>query len=88
MKALALLLTLATLAVGSTTSNPTVALVHGAFAERQQLGKLIAILERDGYLSDLFGLLLLCSVVAESGWQAESALSKRKVSEGDKERTG
>ena len=49
MKTLTLLLTLASFAVGSATSNSTVVLVHGAFAGGTSWAKLIPILESDGH---------------------------------------
>ena len=50
MKSVALLLALATVAVGSAqTSKPTIVLVHGAFADGSSWTKAIPILERDGY---------------------------------------
>jgi pimeloyl-ACP methyl ester carboxylesterase len=50
MKALTLLLSLASLAVGSPSpSKPTIVLVHGAFADGSSWAKLIPILEDDGY---------------------------------------
>lgn len=49
MKTLTLLLTLASFAVGSATSNTTVVLVHGAFADGSSWARVIPILESDGY---------------------------------------
>ena len=50
MKALALLFSLASVAVGSAqTTKPTIVLVHGAFADGSSWAKVIPILEGDGY---------------------------------------
>jgi pimeloyl-ACP methyl ester carboxylesterase len=50
MKALAVLLSLAFVTVGSAqTSKPTIVLVHGAFADGSSWAKVIQILQGDGY---------------------------------------
>ena len=50
MKVLALLFSLASVAVGSAqTTKPTIVLVHGAFADGSSWAKVIPILENDGY---------------------------------------
>lgn len=49
MKTLGLLLSLASFAVGSDTSKPTVVLVHGTFVDGSSWARVIPILERDGY---------------------------------------
>src|SRR5262245_5266665 len=50
MKALALLLSLVAVAVGSAdASKPTIVLVHGAFADGSSWTKIIPILQADGY---------------------------------------
>ena len=50
MKVLTLLLSLASVAVGSAQApKPTIVLVHGAFADGSSWAKVIAILESDGY---------------------------------------
>ena len=50
MKVLTLLLSLASIAVGSAdTSKPTIVLVHGAFADGSSWAKVIPILDGDGY---------------------------------------
>jgi len=49
VKALALLLNLASVAVGSAdTSKPTIVLVHGAFADGSNWTRVIPILQADG----------------------------------------
>jgi len=51
MKALTLLLSLASVAVGfADTSKPTIVLVHGAFADGSSWAKVIPILGDDGYM--------------------------------------
>src|SRR5438093_10928104 len=50
MKALTLLLSLASVALGSAnTSKPTIVLVHGAFADGSSWTRVISILQADGY---------------------------------------
>jgi pimeloyl-ACP methyl ester carboxylesterase len=50
MKTLALVLSLASIAVGSAqSSKPTIVLVHGAFADGSSWARVIPILEADGY---------------------------------------
>ena len=50
MKALTLLLGLASIVLGSVdTAKPTIVLVHGAFADGSSWARVIPLLENDGY---------------------------------------